>query len=104
MPQLEMSSMRGSSCVDLGRQRLALLVPPSPRGVERILVLAPKLVLTQRSERLGSMRVSAHARHVLRRRTRNEIPEALTELLFGPVTPKRRGLACKVRSPCVDHG
>ena len=46
MPHLEMSPMRSSGCADLGRQRLAPLVSPSPCRAERILVLAPKSVVT----------------------------------------------------------
>jgi hypothetical protein len=103
MPQLELPSMRSSGLVGPGGQRRALLVSPTPRRAECILVLAPEAIIPWPPERALHVGVHLLARNLGGLRTRNELTVSRAEPLPGPPTSQCRRLARHRRPRCIDE-
>ena len=101
MPQLELSSMGSLGCVNLGGQRLAMRVSPSPCGAELISVLAPKSVIPRPSERPAHVGIHLPARDLVQPRPWMEIAVSCAEPLLGPTPPQGRCLAGQRHPRCI---
>ena len=102
MPQPKMPPMCRSGRIDLGRQRLALLLAPSPCGTKGILILAPEPIVPRAPKRPFHVGFQLPAGHISNLRTWNELAESLGEPLLGPGASQGGRFACEVRPGRID--